>query len=116
MMNGRYYVEIADGLSTHYCFSYIDTLDNLADFLFDHLKIDVEREMEFHYDDDPFKIVMCHIPRQQRAAFLRAVGLLPALMAYAGQEGYDEYCMDFMLNAARYMKNRQETQGITPLQ
>lgn len=116
MMNRSYYFEITDGPSTHYVFSYFDTPDNLADCLFDHLKIDVVREMEFHNEGDPFKIVMCHIPRRQRAEFLRAVRLLPDLMEYAGQEGYDEFCIDFMMNADRFMKNRQETQGITPLQ
>ena len=115
-MSHRYCIEIAEDLNTRYCFSYIDTEDELASVLFSHLKIDVEPEMEFHYDDDPFKIVMCHIPREQRKEFLRAVDLLPELMAYAGIEGYDEYCQDLMKKAARFLAGQKESGGITPLQ
>ena len=115
-MKPRYCFEIAEDLSTHYCFSYMDTVDNLADFLFSHLKIDVEREMEFHYDDDPVKIVMCKVPRDKREAFLEAVDLLPDLMAYAGKTGYDDYCMDLMRNAARFIMKNRQAQRITPLQ
>ena len=115
-MKPRYCFEIAEDLSTHYCFSYMDTVDNLADFLFDHLKINVEPEMEFHYDDDPFKIVMCRVPRSQREDFLNAVDLLPGLMEYAGKTGYDAYCMDLMRNAARFIMKNREAQRISPLQ
>ena len=110
-MNPRYCIEIADGTTTHYYFSYIDTDDNLADFLFSHLKIDLEREMEFHYDNDPFKIVMCRIPQEQRELFLKAVDLLPGLMAYVGKTGYEEYCVDLMTNAARFLDEKQGKGG-----
>ena len=115
-MKPRYCFEIAEDLSTHYCFSYMDTVDNLADFLFDHMKINVEHEMEFHYDDDPFKIVMCRVPRSQREDFLNAIDLLPGLMEYAGKTGYDAYCMDLMRNAARFIMKNREAQRISPLQ
>ena len=114
-MKPRYCFEIADGPSTHYCFAYIDTVDNLADFLFDHMKIDVEHEMEFHYDDDPFKIVMCRVPRNQRETFLKAVDVLPGLMDYVGITGYHEYCTEIMQNAARFLKEK-ENPGNTPPQ
>ena len=100
--------EIADDLSARYCFAYVDTTDGLADLLFRHLKVDVEQEMVFHYDGDPFRIVMCHIPREQRDVFLRAVDLLPGLMAYAGKEGYDEYCEDLAEKARRYFAGQKE--------
>lgn len=115
-MKPRYCFEIAEDLSTHYCFSYIDTVDNLADFLFHHLKIDVEPEMEFHNDDDPFKVVMCKVPRDQREEFLKAVDLLPGLMDYVGKTGYDEFCLDLMKNAARYIMKNREAQKVSPLQ
>ena len=114
-MNPRNCFEIADGLSTDDCFAYIDSADNLADFLFDQLKIDAEREMEFHHGDEPFKIVMCRIPRQQRETFLKAIGVLPGLMDYVGITGYKEYCMEIMRNAARLLKGK-EAAGNTPLQ
>lgn len=115
-MNPRYCFEIAEDLATRYCFSYIDTEDGLASILFDHLKVDVEEEMAFHNDDEPFRIVLCHIPRSQRKEFLQAVELLPALMAYAGKEGYEEYCLDLMRHAARFMEKRRGGDRITPLQ
>ena len=115
-MNSMYCFEITDEFPDRCCFSYIDSEDGLASILFDHLKVDVEEEMVFHYDDDPFRIVMCHIPRNQREAFLRAIDLLPSFMAYAGKEGYEEYCLNLMGNAARYMRGRQEEDRVTPLQ
>lgn len=112
----RYYFEIAEDLATCYCFAYVDTVDDLASFLFAHLHVDEERELEVHYDDDPFKIVMCHIPRQQREAFLEAVGLLPELMAYAGKEGYDDYCLALTLKAANFLARQKDGGRLTPLQ
>ena len=72
--------------------------------------------MECHYDDDPFKIVMCRIPKRQREAFLNAIDMLPGLMTYVGKAGYDDYCMDFMQQADQYMKDRRKEGKITPLQ
>ena len=115
-MNPRYCFEIAEDLSARYCFSFVDTEDGLASFLFSHLKVDVEEEMEFRYDDDPFRIVMCHIPRHQWEDFLRAIELLPGLMAYAGKEGYEEYCLDLMRNAAQFLRSRPDKGGLTPPQ
>ena len=112
----RYVAEITDGIPTHGCFSYIDTEDGLAVFLFDQMKIDVEIEMEFHYDDDPYKIVMCRIPRKQRNSFLQAIDLLPSFMAYAGRMGYEEYCQDFFMNAAQWLAERGTDRRPIPLQ
>ncbi len=114
-MNPRNCFEIADGLSTEDCFAYIDSVDNLADFLFGQLKIDMEREMEFHHDGEPFKIVMCRIPRNQRETFLKAIDVLPGLMDYVGIAGYHEYCTEIMQNAARFLKEK-ENPGNTPPQ
>ena len=87
MIKPRYLIEITDGPSMQYSFSYVDTEDNLAYLLFDHLDVDVEPDMEFHCDGDPYKIVVCRIPREHRDAFLRAIDLLPAFMDYAGKKG-----------------------------
>ena len=115
-MKSRYCFEIADDISAYYCFSYIDSEDNLADFLFKQMKVNVEPQMEFHNDDDPFKIVMCRIPRQQREAFLEAVDMLPGLMAYVGRAGYDEYCLDLMKSASQFLAEGKMANRITRLQ
>lgn len=94
-MISDYVAEIAYGLSTHYGFSYIDTKDGLADLLFDRLKVDVIPDRVFSFDNDPYRIIMCKIPRNQREAFLHAMELLPSLMAYAGNDDYEEYCRNF---------------------
>ena len=109
-MGRRYCIEIAEEQSPYYCFSYIDTEDHLADCLFSHLKVNVEFQAEFSCDRDPYRIILCRIPREQRKAFLRSVGLLPGLMAYAGKTDYDEYCAAFMENARRYVNG-----GTAPL-
>ena len=109
-MSQRYVAEISYGLSTHYGFSYIDTEDGLADLLFKHLKVDVIPDTEVHGDGEPYRIVMCKVPREQREEFLRAIELLPALMEYAGKTDYEDYCRQFFTKVYRWME-KQETAG-----
>lgn len=116
-MARRYCIEITEGLSTHYCFSFIDTVDGLARILFDHMKIDVVPDMEFHGDDDdPYRIVMVKIPRSQREAFLKAIELLPGLMRYAGMTDYEDYCRMFFADARQFLSRGQDAGRITSLQ
>ena len=115
-MKHRYCIEIAEDLSTHYCFAYVDTPDNLADFLFSEMEVETEPVLEFHCEGDAFKIVMCRFPRHQREAFLDAVEMLPGLMEYAGKTGYDEFCVDLMRRAIRYMEGRKGAERTSPLQ
>ena len=110
-----YVVGIEYGLSTHCGFSYIDTKDGLADLLFDHLKVEVILDREFGFDNDPYRIIMCKVPRHQREAFLRAMDLLPSLMAYAGHTDYEEYCRNFFRFANRWMDEREASERM-PLQ
>lgn len=112
----RYVAEISYGLSAQYGFAYIDTEDGLADFLFHHFKIDVEPDTVFHYEGDPYRIVMCKIPRDQREAFLNAIDLLPSLMDYVGKTDYESYCLEFFMNAGRWLSEHEEDERTTPLQ
>ncbi len=112
----RYVIEITDDPSGHCCFSYIDTEDSLAGILFEHLKIDAEQEMVFHRDNDPYRIVVCRVPREQREAFLRAMDLLPSLMEYAGRTDYEEYCLEFFLYSERRLRENRNSGNITRLQ
>ena len=117
-MKRRYLFEITDGMSPFYTFAYFDTEDHLADFLFDREKVDVTVEGEFAAEDDPYRIILCHIPRKQREAFLRAVDDLPAWMAHLGKPDYDAFCIGFLLNANAYMKSGKAAgrPGSIPLQ
>lgn len=114
-MSDRYCIEIADGMTPYYCFSYFDTADHLADHLFSYLKVSTEIEMEFSNEENDYRIIMARIPREDRENFLRAIDLLPALMAYAGYTDYDEFCTNFLLDARDCLVTRQQ-KGITPLQ
>ena len=104
--------EIADDLSARYCFAYVDTTDGLADLLFRHLKVDAEKEMVFRDEKDPYRIILCRIPRGQREAFFRAVDLLPAFMAYDGRGDYEDYCRGFFTTAYRYMVEKEDAERI----
>ncbi len=115
-MSPRYLIEIADGPSMYDYFSYIDTEDRLAGFLFDHMKLDVKTEAEFHYENAPYRIILCRIPRDQRDFFLRAVELLPAFMDYIGRTDYEDCCREFFRNAHRYISGKMEVGRIAPLQ
>jgi hypothetical protein len=108
--------EIADGLSDRYCFAYADSVESLAEFLFAEMKIDVKPEEEFGFESEPFKVVMCRVPRHQREEFMNAVDLLPALMDYVGITGYDDFCQELTKNAAAIQMNKKEARGNIPLQ
>ena len=100
-MVSRYTAEIGHRLPARFTFSYVDTKNGLADLLFRHLKIEIVPEMELSNDGDPFRVVICRVPGEQREDFFRAVDLLPALMSYAGYTDYEKYCREFFLNAQR---------------
>jgi len=114
-MKPRYCLEIAENRPAYYSFSYVDTPDNLANFLFSQMKVDAETETEFRFTGDPFKIVLCRIPRSQRESFLKAIDMLPGLMAYDGREGYKEYCLALARKAVRFLKAKEEGSA-APLQ
>ena len=42
--------------------------------------------------------------------------MLPGLMEYAGKTGYDEFCVDLMRRAVRYMEGRKGAERTSPLQ
>ena len=116
-MNPRYVIEIAENMSAHDCFSYIDTKDHVARFLFHHLKIDVEQDAEFSDEhDDAFRIVMCKVPREQREIFLRAIELLPGFMAYVGRKKYSAYCREFFRKAGEFYAGKMGLGAASPVQ
>ena len=88
-MSARYCIEITDGMSPDYCFTYFDTADHLADHLFSYLKVSKQTEMEFSNNENDYRVIIARIPREDRASFLRVIDLLPAMMAYAGYADYD---------------------------
>ena len=115
-MGTAYFFEIKDEWSKDCCFSYFDTEEHLADFLFEYEKVDVTVDGEFGADDDPYRIILCHVPRNQRQGFLRALGMLPELMLHVGRMDYDQYCHTFMMDADQYLaEHKTDGKGI-PLQ
>ena len=107
-MGTRYCFEIVDGPAMYYWFAYFDTHDHLADFLFEYEHVNITVEGEFGDEEEPYKIILCRIAREDRESFLHAVELLPSLMEYVGKTDYDEYCRGFMMDAYRYVSKRRE--------
>ena len=116
MMKRRYLFEIADGPSPYYCFAYFDSDEHLADFLFAREHVDVTILEEYAADEDPFQIVLCRIPRKHRSGFLRAIEDLPELMSEVGKTDYDEFCQNYMLRAAQFMRGQRTEDRTIPLQ
>ena len=114
-MNLKCYFEIADKTSPYNWFCYFDTQDNLAMILFRHNHIDVTIESVFGREDEPYRIVLCRIPRTQREGFLRTVFLIPAMMEYAGHTDYNDFCQELMQAALRVSLQRRRT-GNAPVQ
>ena len=115
-MKTRYCIEITGDPSPDYHFAYFDTDEYLAFFLFKYERIDVTIDAEYGAEDDPYRMVECRVPKEQRKAFLHAMDLLPAFMAYAGKADYTDYCREFFLNAGQFLTRRREAGRITPLQ
>lgn len=113
-MNPKYYIEISDGPSAYCHFAFFDTDEYLSFFLFSHLRLDVEIEEEYVFDGAPYQLVQCRVPASWRDVFLRAMDLLPALMAYAGKTDYEDFCRGMILKAR--ISQRERGAGITPLQ
>ena len=107
-MGTRYCFEISDGPRTDYWFAYFDTSDRLGSFLFEQEKVKMTVEGIYGKAEDPYRIVLCRIPREQRDAFLNTVDLLPGLMEYAGKKGYDDFCRGVMLNAYHHFRNQRQ--------
>lgn len=107
-MNARYCIEITDGMSPDYCFTYFDTADHLADHLFSYLKVSKKIEMEFSNSENDYRVIIARIPREDRAGFLRVIDLLPAMMAYAGYTDYDEFCRNILLDAQDCLVTQQQ--------
>jgi len=110
-MNIRYCFELQDSPYLDPCFAYFDTPDHLAEFLFDHEHVDVAVEGEYSLrETDPYRIIICRIPKGQRDEFLKCIGLLPAFMSYAGHDDYESYCRsvtsDFLLRSGRGTSGR----------
>lgn len=114
-MSVRYCIEITEGTSPDYCFTYFDTADHLADHLFSYLKVFKKTEMEFSNGENDYRVIIARIHREGRASFLRVIDLLPALMAYAGYTDYDEYCRNFLLDAQDCLVT-QQWKGSTAVQ
>ena len=106
-MSARYCIEITDGTSPDYCFSYFDMADHLADHLFSYLKVSKQTEMEFSNNENDYRVIIARIPREDRASFLRVIDLLPGLMAYVGYTDYDEFCTNFLLDAQDCLVTQQ---------
>ena len=111
-MGIRYCIEIAGGPAGTSCFAYVDSPDGLADIVLDHLKVDAGKEMVFRNKKDPYRIILCRIPQEQREAFFRAIDLLPAFMAYDGRADYEDYCRGFFTTAYRYMVEKEDAERI----
>ena len=101
-MGSRYCFEIMDAPLQYNYFAYFDTDDHLGHFLFSHENIDVTVEGEYGAEDDPYRIMLCRVPRRQRDEFLRAVDQLPDLMAYVGKTDYDDFCRHVMTDARKW--------------
>lgn len=111
-MSARYCIEITDGMSPDYCFTYFDTADHLADHLFSYLKVSKQTEMEFSNNENDYRVIIARIPREDRDGFLRVIDLLPGVMAYAGYTGYDEFCRNFLLDAQDCLVTQQRKRNM----
>ena len=101
-----YVFRIAGGPAPYEHYAYFDTEDHLADFLFAQEQVEVTIEEEFGFEGDPYSVILCRIPPAQREGFLKAIDLLPGLMAYVGRTDYDDFCRNMMLGAARFLEGK----------
>ena len=97
-MKQRFVLEILDCPPAFCSFAYFDTEEHLADILFADAEIDVEILREYGAEEDPYRVIECRVPKDQRARFLGCIDLLPQVMGYVGRSDYVDYCREFMAN------------------
>jgi len=76
-MKQRFAMEILNESPAFCGFAYFDTEDHLADFLFADAEIDVEILREYGVEEEPYRVIECRIPKDQRDGFLSCINLLP---------------------------------------
>ena len=59
-------------------------------------------EKEIVNKTDPYRIIRCRVPRDQREAFQRARDAMPDWLAYVGRKDYDAYCLSVLLDAVQH--------------
>ena len=97
-MKQRFAMEILNESPAFCGFAYFDTEEHLADILFADAGVDVEILREYGTEEDPYRVIECRIPKDQRARFLGCIDLLPQVMGYVGRTDYVDYCQEFLAN------------------
>ena len=97
-MKQRFAIEILNEPPAFCGFAYFDTEDHLADILFADAGVDVEILREYGAEEDPYRVIECRVPKDQRARFLGCIDLLPQVMGYVRRSDYVDYCREFLAN------------------
>jgi len=58
----------------------------------------VEILQEYGVEEEPYRVIECRIPKDQRDGFLSCINLLPQVMNYVGRTDYVDYCREFLAN------------------
>ena len=105
-MKARYCFVFSDVPPPWAGFAYFDTAEHLADVLFDHRGVPVEKVMEAADEGSPYVTVMCRVRLEDREAFLRVVDDLPDWMACLGYNDYADHCHGVLCGARRRLAER----------
>ena len=96
MTTVRNHFSIAKAPALFCWYAYIDTVDRLADSLFEQEGITVRKVQEFENKVNYYTLVICKVLPWHREGFLKALDKLPDKMCLLGFRDYDEFCREYL--------------------
>ena len=96
MTTVRNHFSIAKAPALFCWYAYIDTVDCLADSLFEQEGITVRKVKEFDNRINYYTLVICKVLPWHREGFLKAMDKLPDKMCLLGFLDYDEFCKEYL--------------------
>ncbi len=100
-----FYIKLKQFSLLYSYFAYIDVPDYLADQLFVKHRVYVFYDNEYAHPEHGYRVILCHVARWRRRAFIAALNELPTLMAMAGKGDYMGFCGDMVQS----MREKYET-------
>ena len=88
-------------------YAYIDTVDRLADSLFEQEGITVRKVKEFGNKLNYYTLVICKILPWHREGFLKALNKLPDKMCLLGFRDYDDFCREYLDYSENWLAEKE---------
>ncbi len=63
--------------------------------------------------DNPYWLILCKVPKDQRVRFMECIDLLPGVMENAGMKGYVNYCQRYISGFMQYIEEKNAAEKVS---